>query len=363
MKYYIRLNFAIQISVIILSAVFMFSSCKKENKSSGPVRTYYMGFMNSGPRYDHELVLQSLYMWTERADAAIISTEVPWDSLFSGTSAINYVLNNYKGIVDYYRANGLQLWVYLDPCNGLARESESRELAAMGKSITQADAQYYFRRFAFVMDSILMPEHLGLALETNLIRGIAPDSIYQAVKTVTNDAAAQIRAFDSSVKLSVSVQVDRAWGYMGNTGYEGVEQDFEDFPFIDELGLSSYPYFSFDTPGEIPLNYYSRLVEEHPVPVFVSEGGWSSETVYIFEGNVQKQKEYIIRQSELLDESNATAFFQLTFTDIDMDSIPPEIPSSLSYFAHIGLVDIDLQPKPALEAWDSLFAINRTDGN
>ncbi|MBK7258755.1 MAG: hypothetical protein IPI01_13355 [Ignavibacteriae bacterium] len=39
-----------------------------------------------------------------------------------------------------------------------------------------------------------------------------------------------------------------------------VATDFADFPFIDELGLSSYPYLSgFTAPEQIPPDYYSRL--------------------------------------------------------------------------------------------------------
>ena len=39
-----------------------------------------------------------------------------------------------------------------------------------------------------------------------------------------------------------------------------VATDFADFSFIDELGLSSYPYLSgFTAPEQIPPDYYSRL--------------------------------------------------------------------------------------------------------
>jgi hypothetical protein len=340
--------------VLIISLIILFPACKKKN-ASPPTRTYYMGFQNSAPRNDFELVLQSLNMWAERADAAIISVELPWDSLYEGVTPEKYVLNNYKGLADFYRDKGFKLWVYIDPANGLDRSADSRKLSALGKSIAQYDAQQHYRRFAFVMDSILQPEHLGLALETNLIRGLAPDSIYQAVKKAANDAAGDIRQYDKDVKLSVSVQVDRAWGYLGNDAYEGVEQDFIDFPFIDELGLSSYPYFDFDTPEEIPADYYSRLVEGKNIPVFVSECGWSSETVATFAGTPEKQKNYILRQSELLDKAKAIALFQLTFTDVDVSALPPDIESTIHYFTHIGLVDTVLNPKPALEIWDNIF--------
>ena len=124
------------------------------------------------------------------------------------------------------------------------------------------------------MDSILVPDHMGLALETNLIRGVAPDSVYQGIKKATSDAAA-IRNYDKIVKMSISVQVDYAWGGATNGVYQGIAQDLIDFPFIQELGLSSYPYLSANqiTPQQLPLNYYSKLTEGKNLPVFFQKVG------------------------------------------------------------------------------------------
>jgi hypothetical protein len=321
-------------------------------------RSFLMGFQNSAPRIDFDLTIQSLHMWEQRADAAMITTEVPWDSLFKGTNAVSYVNANYKGLVDYYRTRGFKLWVFIDPANGLNRATDATALVTRKKSISQPDMQKLYRRFAFVMDSILKPDHMGLALETNAIRGLSPDSVYQGVKKAANDAAIEIHASDNNVKLSVSVQVDYAWGKLDNTGYKSVDDDFIDFPFIEELGLSSYPYFVFNKPQDIPLNYYSALVSGKTLSVFVSEGGWTSASLDNIKSSPEKQRDYIFRQAQLLQEANATAVFQLTFTDIDLSAWPPNTPANLSLFASLGLVDINLKPKPALSAWDSIFDLD-----
>ena len=44
-----------------------------------------------------------------------------------------------------------------------------------------------------------------------------------------------MRAVDPAVKLSVSVQVDYAWGWGSNGAFLGVATDFADFPFIQEF--------------------------------------------------------------------------------------------------------------------------------
>jgi hypothetical protein len=334
------------------------ASCSEEPKPSQ--RSYKMGFQNSAPRYDDfDLFIASLELWTSRADAAIVSTEVPWDSLLAGKNPVTYVKNNYEGLVNYYRSKDFELWVYIDPQNGLDRTSDAVDLVAAGKSIADADMQALYRRFVFVMDSVLHPEHLGLALETNLIRTSASPAIYNGVVQAANDAAGEIQAVNSEVKLSVSVQVEHAWGKLIFGPYEGIAQDLVDFPFVDELGLSSYPYFSWDTPGDIPADYYTRLTESTPLPVFVSEGGWSSESYSdAFVSHIstpEEQRQYIIRHHQLLSSVQALAVFQLAFTDIDVEVLPPDVPESIAYFAFIGLVNADLEPKPSLAAWDTYY--------
>lgn len=334
-------------------------SCS-DNEVVTSTRTYRMGFGNSGPRFDDfNLLVQSINLWTARADAAIVNTEVPWDSLLSGVPAADYVSRNYVGLVDFYRSKNMKLWVYIDPQNGLDRAADATALQLRGKSIADADMQEVYRRFVVVMDSVLNPDHLGLALETNLIRVASPSSIYQGVRKAVNDVAAELKGRGRTVPLSVSVQVDLAWGVLGGGGFTGIDQDFVDFPFIEELGLSSYPYFGFETPDQLPVNYYSRLVEGRDIPVFVSEGGWSSGSVTTatesFTSSLEEQSAYIRRHPMLLDDVNATAWFQLPFTDIDITSIPPPVPDNLGYFIYLGMVDVNLAPKPALTAWDEIY--------
>lgn len=346
---------------LFLFMVLALAGCSNHSNPV-PSRSYRMGFANSAPRFDDfNLILQTLDLWTQRADAAIINTEVPWDTLFSGIKARDYVIRHYAGLAAYYRGKNFKLWVYVDPQNGLDRTSDALELQAMGKSIADADAQALYRQFVLAMDSVLKPEHLGLALETNLIRTAAPTSNYQGVKKAANNAAVELKAAGSTAKLSVSVQVDVAWGNLGTGGYVGISQDYIDFPFLEEVGLSSYPYFGISDPGQIPNNYYSRLVEGKSLPVFVSEGGWSSGSVQTgtvsFTSTPELQAQYIRKQQLLLDDARAIGWFQLTFTDIDINNIPPPIPGNLGYFIYLGMVDISLQPKPALDEWDKLYAL------
>ena len=47
---------------------------------------------------------------------------------------------------------------------------------------------------------------------------------------------------------------------------------------------------------------------------------------------------------------------KFTFTDLDLASYPQPPGSILPLFAQLGLVTVDLAPKPALDAWDDAYA-------
>lgn len=320
-------------------------------------RTYRMGFSAIPPRADQTLLLQSLALWTSRADAAIIHTAPPWAALLAGVSAPDAVDSNALGLANYYRAKGLRVVVTVDVTDGLDRSREAPELVAAGRSITDTSVQRLYREYVVALDTIVHPDLLGLAAETNLIRIAAPDSVYATVVTMANAAASRVHALGGAPPLYVSVQVETAWGRLQGGGYVGVERDFRDFPFIDALGLSSYPYLGgFATPESLPLDYYTRLRGGRTIPELVVEGGWTSVSLGTITSSPAMQARYLARQAALLDSARAIALFQLTFTDLDLSAVTLPPGSILPLFAHLGVVDSALGPKPALAAWDSLFA-------
>jgi len=212
--------------------------------------------------------------------------------------------------------------------------------------------------FATAFDSIVQPEWLGLAMETNLIRVASAPSVYGAVVSMSNAAAAQLRAAGSPTTLMVSVQVETAWGRLGGAGggtFTGIQRDRADFPFVQVLGLSSYPYLAgFGAPEQIPLDYYTRLASGSSTPMMVVEGGWSSGSVTGVTSSPELQAQYIRRQMQLADEAKLLGVFQITFTDLDLASFPVPAGSILPLFARLGLVDASYRAKPALAVWDSV---------
>jgi hypothetical protein len=329
--------------------------------SSGPARAprpFLMGFSAFPPRQDSTIVVPAIDNWAHHADAAIIHASPPWTALINGISPVAAVDDLQVPLANYFRSKGLALVFTVDATDGLNRAAEAPELVALGRSVTDTAIQRLYRGWVTTVAKDVHPDYLGLVAETNLIRAAAPDSVYRAVVKMANAAADDVHVAAVASKLYVSVQVEVAWGRLGGSGpYQGIAQDLTDFPFVQAIGLSSYPYLAgFAVPESLPLDYYARIAHDAALPVLVVEGGWPSISVGAVTSSPALQQRYIARQAALLDSARARGVFQLTFYDLDLsgDSLPPG--SILPLFTHLGLADSAMHPKPALVTWDSVRA-------
>ena len=89
--------------------------------------------------------------------------------------------------------------------------------------------------------------------------------------------------------------------------------------------MSSYPYFAWVAPDDLPGDYYRRLLGGRTLPVVVVEGGWLSTTVGSIVTSEAKQARYISRQAQLLADLDAVALIPLTFPDIDLPAFPADL--------------------------------------
>jgi len=327
--------------------------------SASGARTFRMGFSPIPPRLSTAEVLRTADEMSRHADAALMVLDIPWAALLADTSAALLVRRDQLPLARLLTQRGVPLVVQLEPANGLDRSAEAAALVALGRSITEPAVQRVYREYVAAFDSLVRPDYLVIAVETNLIRAASTPSVYAALVAMSTAAAAERRASGSTTKLMVSVQVDVAWGRLpgGNGAYVGVARDRADFPFVDVLGLSSYPYLAgFASPEAIPPDYYSRLTADAPLPMIVTEGGWSSGSVGSVTSSPEVQARYIRRQMQLADAAKLLGVFQITYTDLDVATydLPPG--SILPLFAQIGLVDANYRPKPALAVWDSVRA-------
>lgn len=338
--------------------------CSSGSDAPPPVatsRSWRMGFSGLPPRPNLTDALRTIDTWSPRAELAAIHEELPWTDLLAGMTPDAILQRDKVGLVNYYRSKGLQLMFMADLTDGLSRGQEAPQLRALGRSIAEPAVQQAYRAYVLAVMRVLQPETIGLAAETNLIRVAAP-ALYGSVKQAANAAAADLRNAAYGGSVFVSVQVETAWGKLGAAGpFVGIATDRADFAFTQMIGLSSYPYFGYATPEDIPADYYSRLLAGgSALPMMQVEGGWPSVGATAngatFTSSPELQARYVTRIAPLLDSVAARGWIQLEFVDVDLASFPQPVPANLPLFATLGLVESNYAAKPALAQWDALFA-------
>jgi hypothetical protein len=323
-----------------------------------PQRSYVMGFTAFPPRFgDDALIIRTIDAWATRADAALLLYEPPWERLLAGDDPDALVRANELGLANYFRGKGLRIIATLDATNGLDRAAEAAGLVALRRSLAEPAVRAAYARYVGAFAAVIQPEYLAVASETNLVRAVAPPALYQALVDAAAAGAAEAKRRSPTTRVFTTVQVETAWGRLGPGGaFVGIARDRADFPFAEAVGLSSYPYLAgFGEPEELPLDYYSRLVAGAPAPLLVIEGGWTSASVGGITSSLDKQRRYLERHAQILDSARAVAWFQITFTDLDLGAIEVPPGSILPLFAALGLVDTSFTPKPALAVWDATF--------
>lgn len=327
-------------------------------------RTYRLGFSPAAPRPDGPLMISTIQAWRPRADAGILQHEVPWDLLLNNGSATTHVRTHILPLVTYYRSLGLPVTISIDVTNPVARDQEAAALVARRRSITESTVQSRYRAFVVAVAKETRPDYLFLALETNLVRAVAPRTVYTALVKMTNDAATSIRtAGVTTTKLGVSLQVESAWGLLPRTvlwtttaTYRAPTTDYTDFRFLQAIGLSSYPHMGgFRNPDDVPLDYYAKMRGPTALPVLLVEGGWTTQSGSYWYGSEAAQTGWIRRQAAVLDSARAAAAFHLAYTDLDAAAYPvTTVGADFAPFHSTGLVDGAFRPKPALAVWDSV---------
>jgi hypothetical protein len=98
-------------------------------------------------------------------------------------------------------------------------------------------------------------------------------------------------------------------------------------------------------------------IVQQPVPWPELLAGASMDSLVEDRGGLVDYLRFITKYEALLDGIDAVAWVMLTFTDLDIPALglPPDRAAGLSNFAWMGILDRNLQRKPAYAEWLRIF--------
>ena len=333
-------------------------------------RTAY-GFFPSPIRVEIQSVFDTFKRIGQHADVILLQQNVPWAEFAAGSDVKSQTIIDMTNQTILAHQQNLETIFVVDPLNALNRREFVKLPAGWKPSFGDPNLRTAFKNFALRVVRDFHPRYLGLASEIDTYADAFPEDFSNYV-SLYNEVYAAVKAESPQTQVFVTFQ----WEDLNNlipgadegrarfhTNWELVDA-FE--PNLDLWVISTYPFGSFHSASEIPADYYTPLLTRtlrHSLwsqggaakPLAVAEGGFSSEPMPPFGGSDQDQIDYINAIHDQLGPRLAFWIY-IIINDLDMSSYSPKMDKdqgTLNLFSLMGFYDVDGNPKPALQVWDS----------
>ncbi len=132
------------------------------------------------------------------------------------------------------------------------------------------------------------PEYFSLGNEINDFFYLNPDE-FNSYLSLFEEAKTAIK----SVSPHTKVLVVFSYNHLVENGQWNMLEEFNDK--VDLIGLTTYPWKQFNTPKDIPDDYYLRLRKYVSKPIAFTEIGWVSDPP----SSEKQQSEFLLRFLEL----------------------------------------------------------------
>lgn len=115
---------------------------------------------------------------------------------------------------------------------------------------------------------------------------------------------------------------------------------------VDGIGFTSYPYFEYETPADLPATYYTEIAQYTTKPVLFTELGWVANPAVPYTGSAAEQAAFVDRLFALIAGLDVRYAAWLAQNDWPVTVVP-----ATSAFYQIGLRDSAGVARPADAAW------------
>ncbi len=318
------------------------------------------GFFPSPTRVELQSVFDTYQRIGEHADVVLLQQNVPWKDFVGGVDGDSQAITDITNQMILCDRNGLEAIFVVDPLNGLNRREFANLPWGWEANFANPDVRTAFKNFTLRIVREYHPRYLGLASEINTYADAFPED-YPNYVSLYKEVYAAVKAEAPETQIFATFQ----WEDLNNL-YEGANEGRKPYdtnweivdalePDLDLWVISTYPFGAFHSAADIPDDYYTPLLARTSKPLAVAEGGFSSVPMEPFGGSDADQIAYITRIHDQLGPRLAFWIY-IIINDLDMDSYAPNMKKdqdTLTWFTRMGFFDVDGNPKPALEVWDS----------
>ncbi len=290
-------------------------------------------------------------------------TDADWTTLFGQFGETGTLLGVYQGYETAAQSVEVAFTIAatddLVPVVGIGAQVD----AAGGGATLSLDPADAGQRQGFIDTVVgLVQEHevsyLLLGTEVDRIEADDP-AAFDAFVALYADTYDAVKAVSPETKVFTAFQLEelRGSGYLTGRDWEERWDLIDAFgDRLDLVGFTSYPFFDYESPADIPDDYYAEaMAHTGGRPIAFTELGWPSAPLSSapdsgYGGNEEEQAAFIQRFGELTDGLDVALVLWAFPNDVG-DSVNPS-------FASISLRTNAGEAKPALEAWQTLAGVD-----
>lgn len=207
-------------------------------------------------------------------------------------------------------------------------------------------------------------KYLGIGNEINLLRAQNPTDFKNYI-TGYKQLYQEVKTKFPMLSIFPTFQYEAliGKGYLSGGHNESWDLLKELDDYLDLVVLTTYPYFDYKLPTDIPANYFAEATKYSVKPLAVSETGWMSRQSFGgkfsslseqgYAGSEQEQVDYLRKLREILPKDN-TEFVNWAFLHDISKWQEGDEPSLHPLFDSIALKNNDGSSKLVWEEWQNL---------
>jgi hypothetical protein len=337
-------------------------------------RPYHMGFTRWPPEATLEGIARMDAFLATHGDLTALHFDggLPWNEALNGEPLPEAVMSEWRGAREAIPESHT-LYVAITPLN-----MERKSLAPYWGTATNQplpkpwseysfdhpDVKLAYLKYARQVIEYFHPDYFAIGIEVNVAQVNAPGN-WDAYKELHKFIYESLKQEYPDLPIFATFTVSHMNGLDG--GEKAVQKaEIESLlPYLDLIGLSSYPYGWMYESGKadpIPEDFFAAALA-FGKPLAVTESGAPSYSFSAFGKNYEFTEEYQARWVDfLLRQAEEHQFkFVVAFTGIDYDKLLAVFPANVRelgmIWVYTGLERSDGCAKRALSVWDAYLGL------